>query len=155
MIIANIYNHPLQWCSTVPQVPTSVLHTFYMHTRMQSQVARTRSDRVLHMHRTTRRAIRQTDRAEPLQPLVWSMATLGSPQSARSLKCAASYELTLNLSGCTLPTPSAKRGEATASLSDRFCELMHADHGAATTAAENREPGAVCGGKGVHYDLSS
>ena len=139
----------------MPQVPTSIWYPFYTRARTQSHVARTQTDRILRMLHAAGRAIRQNYRAEPLLPGVCSMATLGSPQSARSLKCAASYELTLNLSGCTLPTPSAKRGEATASLSDRFCELMHADHGAATTAAENREPGAVCGGKGVHYDLSS
>ena len=152
MIIANIYNHPLQWCSTVPQVPTSVLHTFYMHTRMQSQVARTRSDRVLHMHRTTRRAIRQTDRAEPLQPLVWSMATPESLQGERSPTSAASHEHPWVCTHACSLTLAMRYAVAAIGRCDRSSMPIHAAHRAATTAAENLEPGAACGGKGEHYD---
>ena len=41
---------------------------------------------------------------------------------------------------------------ATAGRSDRCSMPIYAAHRAATTAAENREPGAACGGKGEHYD---
>ena len=98
------------------------------------------------------RVIRQTDRAEPLQPLPSSMATPESLQSERSLKMCILTQRDPNLRGVMRPTPSARRGEATAGRSDRCCEHMHATHRAATTAAKNREPGAACGGKGEHYD---
>ena len=134
MIIANIYNHPLQWCSTVPQVPTSIWYLFYTHTHMQSHIARTQTDRVLRILRTTTRAIRQTDRAEPLLPLACSMAAPGSVQGERSLKMCSLTHRDPNLRGVMRPTPSARRGEATAGRSDRCCEHMHAAHRAATTA---------------------
>ena len=41
---------------------------------------------------------------------------------------------------------------ATAGRCDRSSMPIHAAHRAATTAAENLEPGAACGGKGEHYD---
>ena len=87
MIMANIYNYPSHCCSTMPQVRTSILHTFYtcMHVCSRT-VARTRSDRVLHMLRTTRRVIRQNDRVEPLVELLCSMAAPGSLQGERSLE---------------------------------------------------------------------
>ena len=152
MIIANIYNHPLQWCSTVPQVPTSVLHTFYMHTRMQSQVARTRSDRVLHMHRTTRRAIRQTDRAEPLQPLVWSMATPESLQGERSPTCAASHEHPWVCTHACSLTLAMRYAVAAIGRSDRCGMSMHAAHRAVAAARKGHDLLSTCKGSSVHYD---
>ena len=47
-------------------VPTSMLYLLYMRAHMQSHIARTQTDRVLRILRTTKRAIRQNDRAESL-----------------------------------------------------------------------------------------
>ena len=116
------------------------------------QVARMRSDRVLHMLRTTRRAVRQNDRAEPLQPPVWSMATPESLQGERSPTSAASHEHPWVCTHACSLTLAMRCAVAAIGRSDRCGMSMHAAHRAVAAAAKNREPGSACGGKGEHYD---
>jgi hypothetical protein len=140
MITSNVYNHLSHWYSTVPQVLTLTMYKFYMCAHMQSQVDRVQTDRVPRMLHATGRAIRQNDRAKPLQSVESLTTAPAHAQGERSRKCAALMRADPNLSASTLPTTQATPCEATAGRSDRLIEPTHDAHQAAAACLQRPRP---------------
>ena len=86
----------------MPQVLTSILYTVYICAHMQSQVARTQTDRILRTLRTTRPTRHLHDRAEPPVSIPCSMAAPVQRQGERSLQM------------CSLTRAHPKRQQLTA-----------------------------------------